>query len=114
MIFGLALLKNRIDTLAAESFDGTGSNEYSKAFTTLLLIVLFFILYMIIYAYGAARLSYFYNMNNGSPGFAIFFSILAFIFADFYYPMYSYFLNPQSAKGRNNISLPANISLPTM
>ena len=107
MIFGLLAVKQQLETALAESFSGNSSSNSSDGLGTLLLIILFFILYLIIYAYGAARLSYFYNMNNGSPGLATFFSILAFIFADFYYPMYSYFLNPQSAKGRNNIPLPA-------
>lgn len=106
MIFGVLLLKRQLDT-AQESFDGSSSSESSFPVGSLLLIILIFIIWIIVYAYGAARLSYFYNMNNGNAGFALFYSILAFIFADFYYPMYSYFLNPQSARGRNNILLPA-------
>jgi biotin transporter BioY len=107
MILGLVALKQRLDSAIAEPFDGSSSSEASNDLVSLLVIIILFVLYLIIYAYGAARLSYFYNMNNGSPGYALFFSILAFLFADFYYPMYSYFLNPQSAKGRNNISLPS-------
>ena len=106
MILGLLALKQQLDAATKESFDGSSSSDSSNGLGSLLLIILIFILYLIVYAYGAARLSYFYNMNNGSPGLAVFYSILAFLFADIYYPMYSYFLNPQSAKGRNNISLP--------
>ena len=96
-------MKDKLDSIT-EPFDGSSSKGSSKS---LVLIIFIFIVYLIIYAYGAARLSYFYNMNNGNQGSAIFYSVLAFIFADFYYIMYSYFLNPQSAKARNNISLPA-------
>jgi biotin transporter BioY len=100
MIFGLIALKQQLDASTAESFDGSSSNG------SLSLLVIFVVAFMI-YSYGAARLSYFYNMNNGNSGYALFYAILAFIFSDFYYPFFSYFLNPQSAKARNNISLPA-------
>ena len=102
MIFGLIALKQQLDASTAESFDGSNSNGS----LSLLVIILIFVIYIIIYAYGAARLSYFYNMNNGNSESALFYAVLAFLFADFYYPFFSYFLNPQSAKARNNISLP--------
>ena len=104
MILGLVALKQQLDSATKESFDGSSSSNFSGG---LLILILIYIIWIIIFAYGAARLSYFYNMNNGNSGSALFYSVLAFLFADFYYPMYSYFLNPQSAKGRNNISLPA-------
>ena len=103
MILGLVALKQQLDAATKESFDGSTSSNSSGGIIIILLIL---VIWIIIYAYGAARLSYFYNMNNGNSGSALFYSVLAFLFADFYYPMYSYFLNPQSAKGRNNISLP--------
>jgi hypothetical protein len=106
MILGLLALKQQLDAATKESFDGSSSSDSSNGLGSLLLIILIFILWLIVYAYGAARLSYFYNMNNGNSGSALFYSVLAFLFADFYYPFFSYFLNPQSAKGRNNISLP--------
>ena len=104
MILGLLALKQQLDASTAESFDGSSSSNSSGGIIIILLIL---VIWIIIYAYGAARLSYFYNMNNGNSGSALSYSILAFLFADFYYPIYSYFLNPQSAKARNNISLPA-------
>ena len=107
MILGLFALKQQLDVATKESFDGSSSSDSSNGIGGLLILILIFIIYLIIYGYGAARLSYFYNMNNGNSGSALFYSVLAFLFADFYYPFFSYFLNPQSAKGRNNISLPA-------
>ena len=104
MILGLVALKQQLDAATKESFDGSSSSNSSGGIIIILLIL---VIWIMIYAYGAARLSYFYNMNNGNSGSALFYSVLAFLFADFYYPFFSYFLNPQSAKGRNNISLPA-------
>ena len=104
MILGLVALKQQLDAATAESFDGSSSSNFSGG---LLILILIYIIWIIIFGYGAARLYYFYNMNNGNSGSALFYSVLAFLFADFYYPFFSYFLNPQSAKGRNNISLPA-------
>jgi hypothetical protein len=78
--------------------------------TVNVLSTIFVIIFGIISSYGAARLSYFYNMNTGNSGYAVFWSVLAFLFSDLYYPMYSYFLNPQSAKGRNNIPVPPAIA----
>jgi uncharacterized protein YacL len=47
-----------------------------------------------LYSYGAAKLSYTYNMsiNNGSMVYV--WSILCFFFASIYYPYYAFFLNP--------------------
>ena len=47
-----------------------------------------------LYSYGAAKLSYTYNMsiNNGSMVYV--WSILCFFFASIYYPYYALFLNP--------------------
>lgn len=63
------------------------------------------IVFAILYSYGAARLSYFYNVNSGNAGYAMLWSILAFFFSDLYYPFYSFFLNPQSARNGNNIKI---------
>jgi biotin transporter BioY len=104
MLLGILALRRQLDS-TTESFNE--SSDYSSFYTNPLLTIFIIIIFTILYSYGSARLSYFYNMNNGNPGFAIFYSVLAFIFADFYYPMYSFFLNPQSARGRNNIPLPA-------
>jgi len=87
----------------------TGRTEEEQV-TVNVLTAIFVLIFALISSYGAARLSYFYNMNTGNSGYAVFWSVLAFLFADIYYPMYSYFLNPQSARGRNNISVPPAIA----
>ena len=102
MILSLLAARPYLQT-SYENF--TDGNEQDAAVVSAF-TMFFFIIFVIISAYGAARLSYFYNMNTGNSGWALFWSILAFMFADLYYPMYSYFLNPQSAKTRNNIPVP--------
>lgn len=58
----------------------------------------FFVTYLIlafIWSYGAARLSWGYNQYIGNGwGTSFTFSFLAFIFSEFYYPFYAFFLNP--------------------
>lgn len=104
MLLSLLALKTQLDN--SENFSSSEESQYEagRMVGNILLVVFY-----IIFCYGAARLSYFYNMNNGNSGYAILWSILAFIFADVYYPMYSFFLNPQSAKGRNNIPMPSSM-----
>lgn len=46
-------------------------------------------------SFGAARLSWCYNMYVGnSTSISIFYALLAFWFSGFYYPFYAWFLNP--------------------
>jgi hypothetical protein len=108
MILGLVAAKQYLDT-TRDSFRDSGSTEGSGSGISagIIILIVLYLIFLVIYYYGAARLSYFYNMNNGNSGSAIPWSIVAFLFGDFYYPMYSYFLNPQSARGRNNISVPS-------
>jgi hypothetical protein len=78
--------------------------SYGVAVLTLLVI---YIIFAILVAYGAAKMSWNYNMFVGNPTWKAFlYSLLAFIFSEFYYPMYAYFLDPVPklvAKGvRNN------------
>ena len=48
-----------------------------------------------LWSYGAAKLSWGYNIYIGNGwGTSFTFSFLAFIFSEFYYPFYAYFLNP--------------------
>lgn len=82
----------------------TQEDEAASLATNALAIILLVII-LIISSYGAARLSYYYNMSTGNSGWAIFWSVLAFLFSDTYYPYYSFFLNPLSAKRGNNISI---------
>jgi uncharacterized protein YacL len=51
------------------------------------------LIFAFLYSYGAAKLSYTYNMaNNGSMIYL--WCILCFFFATIYYPYYAFFLNP--------------------
>jgi len=60
-----------------------------------LFYVLLLVIFFCLYAYGAARLSYCYNIYNGSDSMtATLWSILSFFFAGWYYPIYGVFLNP--------------------
>lgn len=71
------------------------------AFTMLLVSIVISVLY----AYGAAKLSYCYNVSIGNGGSAFMWSVLAFFFSAAYYPYYSLFLNPLCAAkvgGRRN------------
>ena len=99
MILSLIAARKYLDT--NEYFTSSDTPEYGTVY------IVGFLIGLLISAYGAARLSYFYNMSTGNSGYAVFWSVLAFIFSDFYYPMYSFFLNPQSARGRNNIPMPS-------
>ena len=104
MLLSLLALKQYVDKseqFTTVMFSDSSLIAYTSGY------VIFIVLFGLIFSYGAARLSYFYNMNTGNSGYALFYSILAFLFADFYYPMYSFFLNPLSARSRNNISVPS-------
>jgi ABC-type antimicrobial peptide transport system permease subunit len=48
----------------------------------------------VIYCYGAAMLSYNYNMSIGNGGYAMIWAILCYFFSGIYYPYYALFLNP--------------------
>jgi len=91
-----------------ENFTGY-SDEQEVSSGSLFAIVIFIIIFAVVYGYGASRLSYHYNISIGNSGYAMMWSVLAFFFADFYYPMYSFFLNPLSAKSRNNIPVPVSM-----
>ena len=86
----------------AESFfvtdpsqDQTQSNP--GVLTTIGLVIILFLIFSILFCYGAAKLSYNYNMAIGNTGSAFMWSIICFIFANIYYPYYALMLNPISA-----------------
>jgi hypothetical protein len=57
-------------------------------------------------SYGAARLSYCYNIYIGnSSGAAFGWSILSFFFSGFYYPIYGLFLNPLCSKTSSTLTV---------
>ena len=51
-------------------------------------------IFAFLYCYGAAKLSYTYNMSINNGSFVYFWSFLCFFFATMYYPYYALFLNP--------------------
>jgi len=48
----------------------------------------------LIFSYGAAKLSYNYNMSMNNGSFVYFWCLLCFFFSSIYYPYYAFFLNP--------------------
>jgi hypothetical protein len=56
--------------------------------------LLIFFAFGILYCYGAAKLSYSYNMSIGNGGSAFFWAVLCYFFAAIYYPYYAIMLNP--------------------
>uniref|UniRef100_A0A6C0ANW4 Uncharacterized protein n=1 Tax=viral metagenome TaxID=1070528 RepID=A0A6C0ANW4_9ZZZZ len=56
--------------------------------------LVFFALGALLYSYGAAKLSYTYNMSMNNGSMAYFWCLLCFFFASIYYPYYAIFLNP--------------------
>ena len=107
MLLTLLSAKTAYDK-TAESFVSDAEDSFYAVYNGVFNI--FFtvgILWIIISAYGAARLSYFYNMNNGTTGGTLYlWAVLCFLFSDLYYPFYSYFLNPISRRSGNNIQIP--------
>lgn len=78
---------------ANEFFTGTQAvlvNPMMRGF--LFFVILCFLAFGLMTAYGAARLSFCYTSSLGAPSFA--WAILCFFFPHFYYPFYSLFLNP--------------------
>lgn len=76
-----------------ESFATENDTETAKNIFWILLVT--YIILAILWSYGAARLSWGYNQYIGNGwGTSFTFSFLAFIFSEFYYPFYAFFLNP--------------------
>jgi len=58
---------------------------------------------VVIYCYGAARLSYDYNIYMNNHGSAFFWAVLCYFFAAIYYPYYAIFLNPVASLGTSMV-----------
>lgn len=66
-----------------------------QSLAIVILSIIIYVIIVILMMYGAARLSYCYNMYYGADsGTALLFSILSAIFSGVYYPFYAIFLNP--------------------
>jgi len=62
-----------------------------------------YLLFIVVSAVGAAYLSWTLNTYLGtSMPLSILYAVGAFLFSDFYYPMYAFFLNPISSGKANN------------
>jgi len=81
-------------------YENTISDHAKKnpglASMAIFVFVLFFF-YGVAYCYGAAKLSYNYNISIGNVWTAVQWAILCYFFAGLYYPYYAIFLNPISA-----------------
>lgn len=89
----------KVEGFKAEDVATTGSAPISKEggiMATLGALSFFGIfLVTILASFGAARLSWCYNMYIGnSTGISAVYAFLAFMFSGFYYPFYAWFLNP--------------------
>jgi hypothetical protein len=72
--------------------------QYSMA------VIIIYLVFIFLFSYGAAKLSYTYNVSIGtSSGMTVFYTILNFMFSSLYYPYYAIMLNPvgQKKKGSN-------------
>jgi ABC-type dipeptide/oligopeptide/nickel transport system permease component len=85
----------------AESFFVTDASQGQaqtrpEVLSTIVISIILFLVFGIIFCYGAAKLSYNYNMSIGNGGSAFFWSIVCFLFANIYYPYYALILSPVS------------------
>jgi hypothetical protein len=88
-----------------ERFEGTEAVPTSEmGGVAAILMFLVALIFYFSYAYGAAKLSWHYNIyvGNGS-GSAFFYSLVCFFFSGLYYPFYALFLNPLSSMKRANL-----------
>ena len=83
-----------------QGFIGNPRQE-ENVYATAVAILLFYILFLIVFGIGAARLSYNYNISVGhSAGAAMAYAILNFFFSSFYYPFYALVLDPLGKRRR--------------
>ena len=87
-VAGIEGWKNVSEKFQSENSETTVDNYYYTA-------LIIYIIILLIVAFGAAKLSYNYNRYIGTPGnTTILYTILAFLFSEFYYPFYAYFIDP--------------------
>ncbi len=83
--------------------------RFAAVGTLAVLSVLVGLLLSFLYSYGAAKLSYCYNVSSGNAGAAMIYSVLAFFFSGLYYPYYAWFVNPlcvvQQVGGRRKLRM---------
>jgi hypothetical protein len=104
--------KNYLINVAAAITGRDGFQMSSTQVTASMTVFAFVLVYTILYAYGAASLSYNYNMYVGNTGGIVWvYAILSFIFSSVYYPFYAIFLSPSLGKAPTSTNAPiTNIS----
>ena len=87
-----------------ERFEGDQAPTSAMGGVAAVLMFLLALTFYFAYAYGAAKLSWHYNIyvGNGS-GSAFFYSLVCFFFSGLYYPFYALFLNPIGSMKRGNL-----------
>ena len=101
--------KNYLMNIAAAITGRDGFQMSSTQVTASMIFIGLTLLYMVMYAYGAASLSYNYNVYVGNTGGIVWvYTILSFMFSSLYYPFYAIFLSPALGKaptsGQSNIT----------
>lgn len=82
-----------------EQFTGSSAETF-MGFS--LFVVIFIVIIAIAVCYGAARLSWCYNTFYGADSASkVIFSVLCFLFPNFYYPFYALFLDPVCGRTKN-------------
>ena len=89
-----------------ETFEGEPIQVGASMGIAAILMFLITILLSFLYSYGAAKLSWHYNMYMGNSGSAFIWSLISFFFSGFYYPYYALFLDPVATmKHLNSVSV---------
>ena len=97
--------KNYLVNVAAAITGRDGFQMSSTEVSASMTFFAFILIYMILYSYGAASLSYNYNMYEGNTGAIVWvYTILAFLFSSFYYPFYAIFLSPALGRAANAVA----------
>lgn len=80
-----------------ESFEDIVIKEDGYYYTALVI----YIVVLFVIAFGAGKLSYNYNLYiQTSSGMRFFYAAIAFIFSEFYYPFYAFFIDPLPNVGK--------------
>jgi len=85
-----------------EQFTGSSTPDAEVFMGVGVFMVIFILIIAIAVCYGAARLSWCYNTFYGADSVSkVIFSVLCFIFPNFYYPFYALFLDPVCGRVKN-------------
>jgi hypothetical protein len=94
--------KNYLINVAAAITGRDGFQMSSTEVSASMTVFAFVLIYMVLYSYGAASLSYNYNVYVGNTGAIVWvYTILSFLFSSFYYPFYAIFLSPSLGRAPN-------------